>query len=122
MTTTQERSTMKVSIEDFKKLPIISGSLNLKWALLKLYPDISFEELISRLDVTYRVKYLKNLEKVKQENPGFDEDLIWQFIPQYKMRLDEEGLSIFLVSNLGPSHGFLFSVDSKNKKLKLLNP
>ncbi len=122
MTETQERSTMKVSIEDFKTLPIISGSLNLKWALLKLYPDISFEELIARLDITYRVKYLKNLEKVKKENPGFEEALIWQFIPQYKMKLDEKGLSIFLVSDLGPSHGFLFSVDKKNKRIKLLNP
>lgn len=112
---------MKVSIEDFKTLPTIYGSLNLKWALLKIFPDISFEDLVARLAITYQVKYLKNLENAKKKNPDFDEGIVWQFIPQYKLKLDEKGLSVFLVSDIGPSHGFLFDIDVKNKKLKLLN-
>lgn len=112
---------MQISIEDFKTLPTITGSLNLKWTLLQIFPDANFQELIERLEITYQVKYLKNLEDRRKEEPDFDEGPVWQYIPRYKVKYDNKGLSVFLVSDIGPSHGFLFEIDKKNQKLKLLN-
>jgi hypothetical protein len=112
---------MKVSVEDFKALPIISGNLNLKWALYKLIPEIDFTELIHRLSITYQVRYNKSLKKVMRKNPDFDEAPIWQYLPKYKMMLHDDGLSIYLSSDIGASYGFLFRVDRQNRELYLLN-
>jgi len=112
---------MHVSIEDFKELPVIWGNLNLKWQLHKLFPKIDFNNLVSRLDLTYHVKYMANLKEYKEKNPEFDEASIWQYIPQYKIKYGEKGLSIFLALDIGPSHGFLFKVDTDKRELRLLN-
>ena len=112
---------MRVSIEDFKTQPVITGDLNLKWELRKLFPGMNFTKFVDHLSYSYQQKYSRKLEAFQKERKDFVEASIWHYMPQYKIKLDHKGLTVFLVYTFAESHGYLFRVDCKKREIELLN-
>lgn len=107
--------------QEFKTLPSIQGSYSLKWYLLKQFPNVSFDNFIERLAVTFKARFNENIKKYKEKNPDFVEDPSWQYIPSYKLKVEDNNLNVFLDLGFGTCVHFLMRVDQKNKQILIQN-